>query len=117
MSQELLMYSILVLVGVQFITIQLGFRLLKHYIREISKAEQIAKSERERYERLAEIRDLTKVESIMNTFQGRNEVMQQELLGAFNTMRTLLDKHDVLSNTKLGEMPTNHKKNDSLEIF
>ena len=112
MSIELLQWAILTLVVVIFVTIQLGFRLLKHHIKEAIKAEALAKEEKIRYERLAELRDLTKVESVLNGISLKMEQQQQEMMSAFNMFRSLLDK--VAHNQSVSKW----KKEDSnMELF
>ena len=112
MSAELLQWAILTLIAVQFVTVQLGFRLLKHHIKEAIKAETLAKEEKARYERLAELRDLTKVESVLNGISLKMEQQQQEMMSAFNMFRSLLDK--AAQNQRVSEWK---KEDNNVEMF
>jgi hypothetical protein len=69
-----------------------GFKLVSFYVRQIGRLE-------DRYTKLAEMRDTTKIEDVMTTLErdikAQNYRHEQEMLNTFNTTKSLLDRYMV----------------------
>lgn len=102
---------------VLFALVQLGFRIIKHYIKRIASLESEIKSlierhqkeidqAQERHDRLVHYRDRTIVEDTMVALERESKATnfrhEQEMMSSFNTMRSLLDKYTTLLERYLG---------------
>jgi hypothetical protein len=86
-----------------------GFRLVSFYVRQIGRLE-------DRYTKLAEMRDTTKIEDVMTMLErdikAQNYRHEQEMMSAFNTTKSMLDNYQHGSRRS-----TDKKINSDMEFF
>lgn len=105
-------YLVIGLVGLVAVIIYFNFRILSYYIKQIGKLEN-------KYTSLAEMRDTTKIEDVMTTLErdikAQNYRHEQEMMSAFNTLKSYVEKFVPGYNTQPNQRNKSNKTD--VELF